>query len=214
MRLPTLHIMWRVLAPLWGPLPFVWAILVMGPRWCSTQPNCTYEAAVLLILSLMAMEYGWLQGRMLGLHDKLQGAGVSPLRLYNAHLGVWAGVLGLPCIGWMTYSYGWPVGLALVFFMLAPLTGLAIFLWHGGARLFHYLLVFIPLQLPYFLLLQGVVEQDQWTTPCMALGGAASVGLALMGLSLPSVPSIAACAWKYCFSGPEPASASSLDFCP
>lgn len=205
---PTFQLMWRVLHPLWAPLPFVWGGIVMGVHWCLIAPSCIYEAALLLILSLMAMEYGWLYGRTLGLHDKLYAGGVSPLMLYLAHMAVWAGVVGWPCLAWMSYIYGWHVGMALALFVVTPLTWLALFLWHGGARLFHYLIIFIPLQLPYFLLLQGVVDQEHGMDPLMAMAGAACVSLALVGLSLPGVPAVVSSAWQYCYATSETEDAS------
>lgn len=205
----TTRIIGVVLGRLWLPLPFVWFVLVMATRWCVDQVSCVHEAGFLLILSLMAMEYGWLQGKTLGVHEKLSGAGVSPLRLYMAHIVVWFLLLS-PCILWMVYGYGWHLGLSLVFFFLAPLSTLGVFLWFGRSRLFHYLVFFIPLQVPYFLLLQGALDPNRWIEPCAGLLGVACVGLALMGLSLPSVPSAAAYALQYCFLEPKPAS----DFLP
>lgn len=202
-----------MLAPLWGGLFFVWGVLILGPRWCSIQSSCVYEAAILLVLSLMAMEYGWLHGKMLGIHDKLQAAGVSPFRLYLSHLGVWAFFLGLPGVSLLTCSYGLHVGIAVICFLLAPLTSLAAFLWKAEARLFHFLFVFIPLQLPYFLLLQGVVECDDWLDPCLALVGATCIGMSLMGLALPSVPSVAVSSWQYCPVEFEPVAADGTGVC-
>jgi hypothetical protein len=179
-------------------------VLIVGSRSCVSEPYCVYEAALLLMISLMAMEYGWLYGRTLGLHDKLFGGGVSPLCLYAAHFMVWLVLIGLPCLVVMSFTYGWYVGLALALFMATPLAWLAMFLWHGGGvRLFHYLLIFIPLQLPYFLLLQGVVDQDQWLDPLMALAGTTCVSWALVGLSLPGVPSVAVSFWQYCYATSE-----------
>ena len=187
------QLIWRSLLPVWSPFPFVWVAFIYSCHVCHGQGVFLYDAAFLLFISLVAIEYGWFSLDKNGFIAKLASTGFGYTNVYSFCVASWFLFISLPCMLFLSFLYGgaWAF-LAASFFILIPLFWLGTFLLHGQSkRLFIYLIAFIPLQVPYFIVLQEVCLNPYVLDPWFVLSGSllVSIGLFVLLSRAPALPS-------------------------